>query len=313
MSGSANMATALQVEIRPCQGLAEFEACVALEKLVWGSPDIEVVPSALFAVTPETGGQVLGAFDRGRLVGFVLAFGACHGGAPGRPPRAYLHSHMTAVLPEYRDLGIGRNLKLFQRQEAISRGIDLVEWTFDPLELRNANFNLLSLGAIVRRFIPNLYGITSSPLHAGMPTDRFVAEWWLCSPRVEAVVAGRAPEPPSAAASSAPFASARSSVSSRGAGGAEGSASRPSTDASPTSASMATQRIEVPSAISDIRLADRKEAICIQSRLREQVQHFFARGYAITGIERTGELTYYLLQPASALNGIPAEAGVAGG
>jgi len=255
------MTSSPQIEIRPCHGLQEFEACVALEKLVWESPDIEVVPSALFAVTPETGGQVLGAFDGARLVGFVLAFGACRAGSPGLPPQPYLHSHMTAVLPEYRDLGIGRNLKLFQREEALSRGIELVEWTFDPLALRNAYFNLARLGAIVRRFIPNLYGITSSPLHSGMPTDRFVAEWWLRSPRVEAIVAGRAPEKPSAA----------------------------------------VEKIDVPSAISDIKLADREEAICVQTRLREQAQHVFARGYALTGIEQHGELTRYLLEPVSNL------------
>jgi predicted GNAT superfamily acetyltransferase len=258
------MISASQVEIRPCHGLEEFEACAALEKLIWESPDIEVVPAALFAVTPETGGQVLGAFDRDRLIGFVLAFGACREGAPGRPPQAYLHSHMTAVLPEYRDLGIGRNLKLFQRQEALSRGIDLVEWTFDPLELRNAYFNLVRLGAIVRRFIPNLYGITASPLHSYMPTDRFVAEWWLSSPRVEAIVAGRAPEKPFAG----------------------------------------MEKIDVPSNISDIKLADREEAVCIQTRVREQAQHWFARGYAVTGIERHGELTRYILQHSSGSKGI---------
>ena len=268
-----SMTSAPQVEIRPCHGLAEFEACVALEKFVWESPDIEVVPAALFAVTPETGGQVLGAFDRGRLIGFVLSFGACRDGAPGRPPQPYLHSHMTAVLPEYRDLGIGRNLKLFQREEALRRGIELVEWTFDPLELRNAYFNLVRLGAIVRRFIPNLYGVTASPLHSGMPTDRFVAEWWLRSPRVEAIVAGRAPQAPSAGVK-------------RFAG---------------------VEKIDVPSAISDIKLADREEAICIQTRVREQAQHWFSRGYAVTGIEQGGEVTRYILEPQSGIRGIPIE------
>jgi predicted GNAT superfamily acetyltransferase len=105
--------------------------------------------------------------------------------------RLYLHSHMLGVLPEYRDAGVGRRLKLRQRADALARGIDLVEWTFDPLEIKNAFFNIERLGAIVRRYVENEYGATSSPLHGGLPTDRCVAEWWICSPRVEALIAGR--------------------------------------------------------------------------------------------------------------------------
>src|SRR5208283_845949 len=102
-------------------------------------------------------------------------------------PKTYLHSHMLGVLPEYRDAGIGRTLKLTQRDEARARGIDLIEWTFDPLEIKNAFFNIERLGAIVRRFVLNQYGTTSSPLNAGLPTDRCTAEWWISSPRVLAI------------------------------------------------------------------------------------------------------------------------------
>jgi predicted GNAT superfamily acetyltransferase len=106
-----------------------------------------------------------------------------------RSGEPFLHSHMTAVLPQFRDRGVGRRLKLFQRQDALKRGIGLVEWTFDPLELKNAYFNLVRLGAVARRLIPNCYGLTESPLHAGLPTDRLVAEWWLDSDRVKNVLA----------------------------------------------------------------------------------------------------------------------------
>jgi predicted GNAT superfamily acetyltransferase len=259
------MTSAPQAEIRPCRTLEDFEACVDLEKTVWGSPDIEVVPSALFAVTPKTGGQVFGAFASGRMIGFVLAFPGCHGGAPGQKPVAYLHSHMTAVLPEFQNSGLGRRLKLFQREEALSRGIGLVEWTFDPLEIRNAHFNLLRLGAIVRRFIPNLYGITSSPLHAGMPTDRLLAEWWLDSLRVRAIVAGHPPAIPSG---------------------------------------PAVERIEIPAGIAAIRKNDPAEALRIQSHLRESFQDCFARNYALTGLERHPSVDRYILEPSSAL-GLP--------
>ena len=119
------------------------------------------MPSAIFVVAQHTGGQVLGAFapqpsQKSKMVGFTLALAAV------RTRKPFLHSHMTAVLPEYRDRGVGRRLKLFQRQDALKRGIELVEWTFDPLELKNAYFNLALLGAIARRFIPNCYGITKA-------------------------------------------------------------------------------------------------------------------------------------------------------
>jgi predicted GNAT superfamily acetyltransferase len=105
-----------------------------------------------------------------------------------REGRTYLHSHQTGVSAAYRDRGVGRMLKLFQRDEALGRGIRLVQWTFDPLEMKNAHFNLNRLGAICRQYIPNLYGLTTSPLHRGIQTDRLVAEWWLDSPRVIAAI-----------------------------------------------------------------------------------------------------------------------------
>jgi predicted GNAT superfamily acetyltransferase len=102
----------------------------------------------------------------------------------------FLHSHMLGTLREYRDRGLGRKLKLMQREDALARGFHLIEWTFDPLELKNAFFNMERLGAIVRRFVPNQYGSTSSHLHGGLPTDRCVAEWWIDSPRVHSLLSG---------------------------------------------------------------------------------------------------------------------------
>jgi predicted GNAT superfamily acetyltransferase len=143
----------------------------------------------LFVVAANTGGQVLGAFAGGELVGYTLAVA---GWREGRP---FLHSHHTGVHANYRDRGVGRMLKLFQREEALGREIRLIEWTFDPLELRNAHFNLNRLGAICRRYLPNFYGVTSSPLHRGLPTDRLVAEWHLDSARVVAAIGDLVPEP----------------------------------------------------------------------------------------------------------------------
>ena len=177
------------IVVRKCAGMEEFQRCVALQRKIWGEDDLEVEPATLFVVAEETGGQVLGAFDGERLVGYTLALVGIRNGA------VFLHSHMTGVLAEYRDQGVGRALKLFQREEALGRGIRLIVWTFDPLEIRNAHFNLNRLGAIARKYLPNLYGLTTSPLHLGLPTDRLLAEWPLDSARVVAAVEGLAKEP----------------------------------------------------------------------------------------------------------------------
>src|SRR5215470_9460621 len=174
------------IKVRICEQLEEFHACVDLQKEIWGEADLEVEPSTMFVVASHTGGQVLGAFEGEQLVGYTLAMVGLRNGAP------YLHSHMTGVSASYRDRGVGRMLKLFQREEALSRGIRLIEWTFDPLEVRNAHFNLNRLGAIARRYVPNLYGVTTSPLHRGLATDRLVAEWFLDLPRVMAAIQSEA-------------------------------------------------------------------------------------------------------------------------
>jgi predicted GNAT superfamily acetyltransferase len=172
-------------EIRPLSALAEFSEALELQQRIWGFGDRELLPLRFFVVANRIGGQVFGAYDEGEMVGFCLAI-------PGLKPegRPYLHSHMLGVLPEYRNTGLGRRLKLRQRVDALAHGLDLVEWTFDPLEAKNAFFNIERLGAVVRRYAENEYGATSSPLHGGLPTDRCVAEWWIRSPRVDALMSG---------------------------------------------------------------------------------------------------------------------------
>jgi predicted GNAT superfamily acetyltransferase len=182
------------IVVRKCEGIEEFHRCVELQRVIWGEVDLEVEPATLFVVASHTGGQVLGAFDSDRLVGITLAV------VGFRDNTVFLHSHMTGVLAEYRDRGVGRMLKLFQRDEALGRGIRLIVWTFDPLEIRNAHFNLNRLGAIARRYLPNLYGLTTSPMHRGLPTDRLVAEWQLDSPRVVAMLSELTQEPQEAPA-----------------------------------------------------------------------------------------------------------------
>jgi predicted GNAT superfamily acetyltransferase len=174
------------IEIRTLAEREDLKSAVRLQRQIWGFEDVDLIPLRLFVVASKIGGQVYGAFDAGQMVGFCMSI-------PGLKPggKTYLHSHMLGVLPEYRNTGVGRTLKLTQRDDALSRGIDLIEWTFDPLEIKNAFFNMERLGAIVRRYVPNQYGTTSSPLHGGLPTDRCIAEWWISSPRVKSVLEGK--------------------------------------------------------------------------------------------------------------------------
>jgi predicted GNAT superfamily acetyltransferase len=171
------------IVIRNCQGLDELRTCVALQKEIWNFSDSELIPLRMFVVAEKVGGQVMGAFDGRDMVGFAMS-------VPGtRSGRIYLHSHMLAVRKQYRDGGLGRRLKLLQREDALARGIELIEWTFDPLEIKNSYLNIEKLGAISRRYNINQYGITSSPLQGGLPSDRLIAEWWLKSKRVETLLA----------------------------------------------------------------------------------------------------------------------------
>ena len=236
--------------IRSCHKIEEFEACVRIEREVWKSCDIDVVPIPLFVVASETGGHVLGAFHGADLVGFTLAI------AGWRARKPFLHSHMTAVLEDFRDHGIARRLKLFQRKDALARGINLVEWTFDPLVTKNAYFNFMRLGAIARRYLPNAYGITTSPLHGSLPTDRLVAEWHLRSHRVNTILAGK------------------KVIASK---------------------SKKPVRIAIPSTLEEMRTVYPSGALELQSGVREAFQNWFGKGYVATAlVPSVGGMDYIL-------------------
>jgi predicted GNAT superfamily acetyltransferase len=183
------------IEIRQLAQVQEFVEAVKLQKAIWGFDEIDLLPVRLFVTAGKIGGNSFGAYDGDRMVGFCVAIPGIKPGA-----KSYLHSHMLGVMKEYRDAGLGRKLKLAQRDDGIRQGLDLMEWTFDPLEIKNAFFNIERLGAIVRRFVLNQYGTTSSPLNAGLPTDRCTAEWWLTSDRVNALLEEREISRPEVAA-----------------------------------------------------------------------------------------------------------------
>ncbi|MGB2591531.1 MAG: GNAT family N-acetyltransferase [Candidatus Acidiferrum sp.] len=184
MSKGTTSAVKQGITVRTLETAEEMKVCVDLQQQIWSYTEIDTVPDQICIVARKTGGHVMAAYDGERPVGFALAFAAMRDGL------TYLHSHMVGVVESHQNRGVGRQLKLAQREDALERGINLIEWTFDPLQLKNAHFNIERLGAIVRHYVPNLYGRTSSPLHAGLPTDRLVAEWWVRSQRVEEVLAG---------------------------------------------------------------------------------------------------------------------------
>ena len=232
------------VALRRCHGIEDFRACVALQKEVWNFSDAELVPLRMFVVADKVGGQVMGAFDGDVLVGFALS-------VPGtRTGHVYLHSHMLAVRKDHRNSGLGRRLKLMQREDALARGIALIEWTFDPLEIKNAYLNIEKLGAIARRYNINQYGITSSPLQGGLPSDRLIAEWWLKSKRVETLLAA---------------------------------------GKNPTVAVESSIEVPAPIYDWKAKPETRSHAQQVQERNREQFLRAFSQGLAVLGYERDAE------------------------
>ena len=182
------------IEIRSCDGFDEMQACVHLQIETWGYDESDVTARKTFMLAQKIGGQVIGAFDSEsgaesvrKLVGFAMSLPGIKRTQNG--PQPYLHSHMLAVRTSHRNRGVGAQLKWEQRREALSRGIRRMEWTFDPLVISNAFLNIHRLGAISHAYLVDFYGVSSSRLQGGLPTDRLLAEWELDSPRVEAILA----------------------------------------------------------------------------------------------------------------------------
>ncbi len=173
------------MHIRPLKMLGDCRKVVELEKAVWEYTDSEdVVPVPILIVSVKRGGILLGGFDdAGEMKGFVYSLAAVKGG------RLTQWSHMLGVTADARGSGLGAQLKLAQREYAMKMGVDLIEWTYDPLQALNAHLNLAKLGVVVEEYAENIYGDSSSPLHQGTPTDRFIAEWRLATPHVERRIA----------------------------------------------------------------------------------------------------------------------------
>ncbi len=180
-----------RIEIREITSIEEFKLCSALQREVFALPEIEVSPVRHFVVSKASGGFILGAYDAGKLIGFVLSMAGMRGGS-----ERFFYSHLTAVLNTYQNHGIGARLKWAQREAAIAEGVNFIKWTFQPILARNAHFNLNRLGSVIRQYAPNYYGTDYPNLRGeveplGLDSDRLFAEWNLDSEKVTALAAGR--------------------------------------------------------------------------------------------------------------------------
>lgn len=174
----------MEIAIRLIEDHRGLLECERLQQEIWSFAEAAVVPDHLLLTAIKGGSCLLGAYDDGKLIGFVFSLVGLDGG------RLQHSSLMAGVLPEARYRGIGYRLKLAQREFALKQGIELITWTFDPLQSSNAHFNLKKLGTIARRYERDYYGDMRDELNRGLPSDRFLVEWWLTSPRVEAKIKG---------------------------------------------------------------------------------------------------------------------------
>lgn len=255
------------VTIRPLDSRGDYDACVRLQREVWGADFVDVVPATILMVSQRVGGVAAGAFDAdGRLLGFVFGISGLHDGEP-------VHwSDMLAVRPEARGAGLGKRLKHFQRGQLLERGVRRMLWTYDPLVARNANLNLNGLGAAPVEYVVDMYGDTHSTLHAGLETDRFVVEWRLDAPREAAAAGtpggGRPADGPGGAGEGVPIV---------GPDAGEGDVGDPPTGA--------VVRVAVPADVDAVKAADPARARAWRRVQRRAFTWYLANGYRVAGFE----------------------------
>ena len=264
------------LEIRSLESVADFRACEEIQRLVWGPGDAEVVPLNMLLAAARNGGVVLGAFAEGDLIGFVFGFLATSGRyGPEAPAAVKLkhHSHMLAVLPEWRDAGVGYALKLAQREAARAQALRLMTWTYDPLESRNALLNIAKLGAVCNTYCADYYGDMRDELNAGLPSDRFQVDWYIASNRVATRLSSRR-----ARLERHHFTSGGAVL--LNAASFEGGLPRPPEHASRLVTDMAL--VEIPADFQSLKRADKSLALAWRLQTREIFQWAFERGYMVT-------------------------------
>lgn len=273
-----------------------FYACMEIQKRVWGMADDLVVPAHLLITAQESGGLVLGAFnEEGEMVGFLFGFlGTREPASQGQGVAQRLKhcSHMLGVVPEYQTKRIGYLLKLRQREHALSQGLDLVTWTYDPLESVNANLNLCKLGVVCNTYLRSIYGEMSSALHVGVASDRFQVEWWVASKRVaERIEKGGEKLSLDEVLENG---GKRVNVTTVGPDGFL----RPSV--CDLSAAAGDAVVEVPADFQSIKAADISLAAEWRMHAREIFEHYFAAGYVaaefISEVRERSRHSFYVLK-----------------
>jgi predicted GNAT superfamily acetyltransferase len=247
--------SASNISVRQCETIAEFDACVDLQREAFGLPDLEITPRRHLIVTQNAGGWTLGAFAGARLVGFVHHLAALKDGARAG------YSHMMAVAKDAQNQGVGAQLKWAQRARALREGVRFIKWTWDPMQARNAHFNLNRLGVVVRQYAPNFYGTDYFPQAAyganplGVDSDRLFAEWELSHTKVKAL-------------------SERSELE---------------------TSSTPVAEIGIPPKWSELLKQDPTRARTEQLRVRAEFQQAFAQGLVCAGFQRDDARPRYLL------------------
>lgn len=283
------------VTLRPLEGREEFRACEELQRETWGSDFEGCVPALLLELHQKTGGLAGGAFEEGRLNGFVFGFPAVEDGL------TYHWSHMLAVREERRGEGLGRRLKLFQRERLLEQDVSVACWSFDPMVARNAHLNLNTLGAEVLAYVPDMYGETDSPLHGDLDTDRLVAFWELDGERAEAAIAG------DRRVDFTPFARAPEVARPEPDGGDGGEVDRRDGDAASADAASFPDadrvRIEIPPSLGELRDDDPELLDAWRQRVGAAFTTYLERGYRVAALWRppgTDRSDYCLESPEAA-------------
>ncbi|NPV67189.1 MAG: GNAT family N-acetyltransferase [Anaerolineae bacterium] len=269
----------MQIDYRPIITSSEIEQTVDLHGQVWGASDRDAIPAHVLHAINHAGGLLLGAFDGSQLVGFALAFPAVLEG------ELLLWSHATGVLPAYQGRGIGRQLKWLQRDWALEQGYNCIGWTYDPLQAKNANFNIAVLGCICNRYLDDFYGEVDDDLNRGLPTDRFEVRWWLSTERVWRCAAG---------AALALDMDGVTPVLVQTASGEPGQITWP--------AGETTVAVEIPERISQAHGQSLSHALAWRMATRQVFHRLFAMGYVVEGFVRSQSCPvhcYYILRMAT--------------
>ncbi len=269
--------------IRPFEAIDEYRECMALQEATWGAGFTERVPPAILQVSQILGGVAAGAWDcAGSLAGFVF-------GMTGSLEGELVHwSDMLAVRPDAQGVGLGMRLKAYQRDQVLERGIQKMFWTFDPLRAQNAYLNFTKLGAVVREYREDMYGQTDSPLHRGLATDRFIAQWSLLGERARARLGGESRGPDRDAASGYPVALA-----------ADATPPHPRPRSPDLTLGNAAIRVAIPSDVGSLMHDDMELALEWRHATRAVLTHYLARGYEVRELVRGESTSEYLIVQGS--------------